>query len=141
MAKTKEQLKDKASIGQYTETKRKKMLKEEQQRLEVIKDRFSDDSHRALVENLLNDIAFMTVEMSEAKAIVQKTGLVEEYKNGANQMGYKKSSAIETYDKLVNSRLRCIKQIADMMPPPAISPTAGAEETPEESLRKFIAGG
>lgn len=130
---------DESKLGKFTESKRKKLLKEETTRLSVIMDLFQDDSHRALVESLLSDIAFMTVEMAEAKSMVQKSGLVETYQNGANQLGYKKSSAIETYDKLANSRLRCIKQIADMMPPPAIN--SSGNEAPGDALKKFILQG
>lgn len=131
---------NKKIAGAFSQKKRKEQLEAERTRLSAIENRFQDDGHLVLVNCILDELAFMNVELSEAKEIVKKSGIIEEYQNGEHQKGYKKSSAIETYDKLVNSRLRCIKQLTDMLPPPAILPGEGQAETPEAALRRFIAG-
>lgn len=132
---------NKKIAGTFSQKKRKEMLDIERKRLSAIEERFQDDGHRVLVSCILDELSFMNVELAEAKEIVKKSGIIESYQNGENQKGYKKSSAIETYDKLVNSRLRYIKQLTDMLPPPEVVPGEGQVEAPGAALRRFIAGG
>lgn len=128
-----------AKTGGFSQKVRAARLEEEQNRLSVIEQRFANAHDLVIVRCLLSDIAFMNVELAEARQIIQRKGIIEEYQNGENQYGLKKSSAVETYDKLVNSRLRCIRQVTDMLPPPTVTPNEPAE-SPEAELKRFLAG-
>ena len=127
--------------GGFTQNEREVRLTNERERLRIIEERFISDSDLVIVRCLLEEIAFMNVELAEARQIVQAKGIVEEYQNGENQRGLKKSTAIETYDKLVNSRLRCIKQLTDMLPPPTLAPADGAAQIPGAEIERFITDG
>lgn len=124
------------SVG-FSAQVRKNKLTTEIKRLAPLENLFDED-HKLIAGCLINDIAFMTVTMDEAKSIIAASGIIEEYQNGENQKGYKKSSAVETYDKMANSRLRCIKQLCDMLP--VYEPIPGATQSdPADAVRSFIA--
>lgn len=139
-AKTKEtstKSRKKAKAVGFSEVTRKNRLNAETKRLSALENLFDED-HKLIAGCLINDIAFMTVTMDEAKSIIATSGIIEEYQNGENQKGYKKSSAVETYDKMANSRLRCIKQLCDMLP--VYEPISGATQSdPADAVRSFIA--
>lgn len=140
LAKTKETSakprKKSRTVG-FSEVTRKNRLNAEIKRLSALENLFDED-HKLIAGCLINDIAFMTVTMDEAKSIIAASGIIEEYQNGENQKGYKKSSAVETYDKMANSRLRCIKQLCDMLP--VYEPIPGATQSdPADAVRSFIA--
>ena len=61
--------------------------------------------------------AFLKVEIAETEAIIQRDGVVEAYKNGENQYGQKKSSAVEVHDKFLKNYLSTIKQLAELRSP------------------------
>lgn len=121
----------------FTKKKREQIMAEERARLAPIEQRFLNQSDLLVVRSLLDDMAFCFVQMEEAKHTIYAHGITETYQNGANQKGQKKSSAVETYDKCVNNRLKLIKQIVDLLPPPALNPQSG-EKTPEAELMEFI---
>lgn len=100
----------------FNQDKRRSLLKSERERLSKIEDYFISEHDRIVVCGLLDDLAFLWVQMEEAKEDILRHGITETYKNGANQSGRKKSSAVEAYDRAVNSRLKIIRQLVDMLP-------------------------
>lgn len=124
----------------YSEKQRKAKIKKEKKRLEEIFS-FLETSRSKLVESLINDAAFQRVTLEETREIIQRDGIIEEYQNGANQKGIKKSAAVEVYDKMVNTYSKVIKQLCDLLPEKVNwDETDSQEEDPAEELMSYVAG-
>lgn len=117
----------------YTEDERHKKTKAEYSRL---KKTFNDlpAEKKRLCEKLLNNAAFSAVLLDEAREIISRDGMIEAYQNGAAQFGLKKSSAVDIYDKSLNTYSKVIKQLCDMLP-------EGAAVDPAEEILRFVASG
>lgn len=68
-----------------------------------------DENKRKLVDNLVDNIAFMSVELQDLQEIIKNNGSVERYKNGQNQYGYKQSSAVQVYNAMLKSFASSLK--------------------------------
>ena len=101
-------------IGIFTEEEREAKIKKELARLRKVLAELNPDNAK-LLDGLVNDAAFMAVTLEEARLMIRRDGIIEEYQNGANQCGRKKSSAVEVYDKMVNTQMKLVKQICDGM--------------------------
>ena len=125
----------------YTDKQRKRKIKEEQKRLEEIF-KFVETNKKKTIEKLIEDAAFMAVTLEETRQIIARDGVVETYQNGENQKGVKKSSAVEVYDKMVNTYSRVIKQLCDLLPEKVVFDADEEEEEvdPAEELLKFVNG-
>lgn len=114
----------------YTEKERNKKIKTEQTRLDkIFKD--LDCDTKGTIKKLISEAAFMAVTLEETRLIIARDGIVEEYQNGANQKGLKKSSAVEVYDRMINTYAKIIKQLCDAHPNDKKSVVA-------EEIKKFI---
>ena len=124
----------------YSDKQRKTKIKKEQKRLQEIFKNL-DTNKKKGVEKLIEDAAFMAVTLEETRQIIARDGIVETYQNGANQTGVKKSSAVEVYDKMVNTYSRVVKQLVDLIPERVIFDTEEDEEDdPAEELLAFVNG-
>lgn len=124
----------------YSEKQRASKIKKEKKKLEEIFKNVETNKIK-LVEKLIDDAAFQSVTLEETKEIIKKNGVIEEYQNGANQKGIKKSSAVEVYDKMVNTYSKIIKQLCDLLPERvAFDPDEDEEEDPAEELMAFVNG-
>lgn len=61
---------------------------------------------------------FMEEELTKLREDIRENGWVEEYQNGANQHGLKKSTAGDVYNTLVKNYMSIMKQIEDILPDP-----------------------
>lgn len=122
----------------YTEKQRTSKIKKEIKRLNELF-RNIETTKLKLVESLINDAAFQRVTLEETREIISRDGVIEVYQNGANQKGLKKSSAVEVYDKMVNTYSKIIKQLCDLLPDKVVFDTAD-EEDPAEELMAYVAG-
>lgn len=93
----------------YDEKKRKREIKKEKNRLMMILGEQDD-----LATKLIETAAFLKVEIDEAEALIRRDGIVEPYKNGENQYGQKKSSAVEVHDKFLKNYQATIRQLAEI---------------------------
>ena len=93
----------------YDEKKRKREINREIKRLEEILGKQDD-----LATELIRTAAFLKVEIEETETIIRRDGVVETYKNGKDQYGQKKSSAVEVHDKFLKNYLATIKQLAEI---------------------------
>ena len=124
----------------FTDKQRKSKIKKEQKRLEEILKNI-DTSKKKTVEKLIEDAAFMAVTLEETRQIIARDGVIETYQNGENQKGVKKSSAVEVYDKMLNTYSRVIKQLCDLIPERVIfEPDEDLEDDPAEELMAFVNG-
>ena len=122
----------------YSDKQRKTKIKKEQKRLQEIFKNL-DTSKKKTVEKLIEDAAFMAVTLEETRQIIARDGIVETYQNGANQTGVKKSSAVEVYDKMVNTYSRVVKLLTDLIPERVIFEPE-EEDDPAEELMAFVNG-
>lgn len=124
----------------FTDKQRKNKIKKEQNRLvDILKN--IDTSKKKTVEKLIEDAAFMAVTLEETRQIIARDGVIETYQNGENQKGIKKSSAVEVYDKMLNTYSRVIKQLCDLIPEKVtFEPDEDPEDDPAEELMAFVNG-
>lgn len=83
---------------------------------ELLKNKGIDGDKLKIAEELIKDIAFMTVESAELKEQVQIFGATEEYQNGANQRGRKRSASFDAYLNLTKQKAALIKQLTELLP-------------------------
>lgn len=88
-----------------------------------------------VAKKLMEEAAYLTQIIADARAEIDNKGIIELYQNGANQSGRKKNPAVEIYDRAVNSYSKIIKQLTDLMPDTVAAQSVGA------TLRAFIDGG
>ena len=101
--------------GIYTQKERAALIKKELTRLNrSLKD--LDEVKQSTLKKLFNEAAFMGVTLEETRLIIIRDGIIEKYQNGANQWGIKKSSAVEVYDRMVNTYTKVLEQINKAMP-------------------------
>ena len=93
------------------EKTKEQRIKTEKTRLKgIFKD--LDENKRKLVTPLIEKAAFMSIELDDLQAKLEKDGWTSEYQNGQNQWGTKKSPEAETYIALSKNYAAVIKQLA-----------------------------
>lgn len=121
----------------YSERKRAGDINKEKKRLrEIFKN--IETNKTALIEKLIEEAAFQSVTLEETRELIKKTGVIEEYQNGANQKGVKKSSAVEVYDKMVNTYSRIIKQLCDLLPAKINFEGGKGEKDPAAEIMEYV---
>ena len=92
------------------------LIKKETRRLKKI---FKDLEPNKLktVDALINRAAFITISLQELEEQLNRDGWVEEYQNGRNQSGLKKSAAAECHISLTKNLSTIMKQLIDLVPP------------------------
>ena len=89
---------------------------EEKRIIKYLKNKAIDEDKLNIALDLVKDIAYMTVKTADLKKDVDAYGMVEEYQNGANQRGRKKSAAFEAYLNMTKQKSALIKQLTDLLP-------------------------
>ena len=74
------------------------------------------DAKKSIANGLLDKAVFMDEELSKLQKILSDKGWVEEYQNGANQCGLKKSSEADVYNAMIKNYNSTLKQISDLFP-------------------------
>lgn len=119
-------------VGIYTEKERLAKIKREKTRLTKSL-KLVDGDAKKVIENLINEAAFIAVMLEESRKIISRDGLIEPYQNGKNQKGYKKSSAVEIYDKFANTYVKVITKLCDFLP-------EDADADPAEEIMAYTLG-
>ena len=103
-----------------TETLSKKKIKladKEFERLSaILKAKEIDDDYYKIAIPLIREIAFMKVELDFIKEDIRANGTTEEYKNGENQYGRKKSAAADVYNTMIKNFATLYKQLNSYLP-------------------------
>lgn len=99
----------------WDEDEREKRTKKEVRRLVRIF-QVLDEDRKATADGLIKNAAFQRVMLDELVLIIKRDGYIEEYSNGGGQTGFKKSSAVEIYDKTLGTYGKNIKMLCDMLP-------------------------
>lgn len=95
---------------------RNRKIKNETEKLKKLFEKI-DPSRKSLAEKLINNAAYMSVELEYLKKYNVEHGIKEVYMNGANQFGYKESVESKTYGTMIKNYSNIIKQLNDMLPP------------------------
>lgn len=74
------------------------------------------ESKMVLGLSLLSKIEFMDEELDKLQKRLKKDGWVEEYQNGANQKGVKKSSYGDAYNTMIKNYNTTVKALNDILP-------------------------
>lgn len=95
--------------------KERKIRKETKRLKSVFKD--LEPNKLKTVDALIVRAAFITVTLQDLEDQLNAEGWIEEYKNGRNQCGLKKSAAAEVHISLTKNLNAIMKQLLDLVPP------------------------
>lgn len=97
------------------EIEKDKRIKKEITRLNgVLKN--LDDKKKKAVTSLIKNAAFMAVTLEDLQEKINRDGVTEQYQNGSNQFGVKKSSSVEVYNTMIKNYTQVVKQLTDLLP-------------------------
>ena len=88
-----------------------------------------DGAQKELLTNLVRKAEFMHEELLKLQKYIADNGWTEEYQNGQNQYGKKKSSEGDTYNQLIKNYSAIMRQIIDKLP---------AETNEDDELTQFM---
>lgn len=118
------------SVSGYLE--KNKRIKREITRLKkLFKD--IDENKKKLVLTTIEDIAFMTITMQDLRDNIVRTGTTVEYKNGANQYGFKQSPDAQLYLQMSQKQTQAMKILIDCMPK-----TERINKVPDDDFDSFV---
>lgn len=75
-----------------------------------------DDKRLKTVDKLLDNAAFMSIQLEDLRVEITKNGVVSEYQNGKNQFGTKKSPEVEVYLSMIKNYTQIINNLCAMLP-------------------------
>lgn len=75
-----------------------------------------DEKRRDTVEKLIDNAAFMAIQLEDIREKIMAEGVTSEYQNGENQFGTKKSPEVEVYNTMIKNYTAIIKTLCDMLP-------------------------
>lgn len=75
-----------------------------------------DEKVLKLNQELIYQTAFMGLQLKKLANEIEINGVVEEYKNGENQFGKKKSTSADVYGTMIKSYMTAQKQLNDLIP-------------------------
>ena len=75
-----------------------------------------DEDRKKIVNDLIANIAFMSVQLEDLQAEINANGCTEKYCNGVNQYGTKQSSAFQAYTALIKNYQTALKQLLNELP-------------------------
>ena len=101
-------------------TKKKELTKDEKIKKELDKlnriyKKLDTDTQKA-TEKLVDNASFLAIVLEELQEHIRINGVKEEYKNGANQFGYKTSVEADLYNKYLKNYMSIVKQLTDLLP-------------------------
>ena len=92
-----------------------RIAKETKRLQEIFKD--LDPNKLNTCQALIARAAFITISLQDLEDQLNEGGWVEQYQNGANQAGLKKSAAADVHISLTKNLNAIIKQLLELVPP------------------------
>lgn len=83
-------------------------------------------------EDLIQNIAFMTVTLTKLQNEINEKGVIEKFIQG-KQNFLRESPALKSYNSTIKNYTSAVKQLNDLLP-------EGTKEMDGEALYKFVAG-
>lgn len=99
---------EKADVTERVKKEKRKLLK-------IFKD--IDANKKQIVTALIDRAAFITVSLQDLEEELNTTGWTENYQNGENQSGVKKSAAADVHISLTKNLNTITKQLLELVPP------------------------
>ena len=95
-------------INFYTPSEKKSLIEEKKK---VLEEYFRDiaESKKKITEDLINSIAFMSVELKNLEEVINLNGVVTSYSNGGGQRGLQESPVSKSYNALKKTYLADMK--------------------------------
>ena len=97
-------------------TDKEKKIRKETKRLQKVFEGL-EPNKLVTVNALIDRAAYITVSLQELEEQLNEYGWTEEYFNGRNQSGVKKSAAAEVHISLTKNLNAIMKQLLDLVPP------------------------
>lgn len=116
----------------YRHLKDDKRTKKEIGKLKTLFNDLPKDK-KTLCQKLIENAGFMAVMLEELQEDIRSNGYKEEYRNGENQYGFKRSIAADLYQVTVKNYSNAIKQLSDLLPK-----NNGMEES--DGFEEFVNG-
>lgn len=98
-----------------TDLSKEKRINKELKRLNKLFDQV-DENQKSVVAPLLQNASFMKVTLEDLQEIVNREGVTDEYKNGANQHGTKQSAVLQSYNSLIKNYSGVMKTLSQLLP-------------------------
>ncbi len=117
----------------YTEEEKAKRIKREISRLRKLYKELSKDK-QAAAEGLIQEAAFMRATLEEARAIIDREGILELFEQG-EQKFQREHPATKVYNTMINRYAGVCKQLIDLLP------DGDAKKQGEDELMAFIKRG
>jgi len=99
-----------------TECLSKDIQKEEKRIIKILKECGINDEALKISKNLISENAFLACQLRTLRETILKNGVCEEYKNGENQFGRKKSAEVDIYNNLIKHFIAINKQLFELLP-------------------------
>ncbi len=68
------------------------------------------------VQPIIEKASFMSVTLDDLQEHINANGITEEYQNGKEQWGVKKSPQVEVYNTMIKNYSSIMKQLTDLLP-------------------------
>ncbi len=92
-----------------------RIAEEKNRLLEIFKD--LEPNKLRTCQALIERAAFITISLEDLEVQLNETGWVENYQNGENQKGLKKSAAADVHISLTKNLNTIMKQLLELVPP------------------------
>lgn len=99
----------------YTDMTKEEIISSEKRKLSGIYSKLETKTKKS-VSSLIDNAAFMAASLWELRRDINAEGYTEEYHNGANQSGVKRSAKVDIYIQLEKNYASVIKQLTDLLP-------------------------
>lgn len=97
------------------EKSKDKRIKAEIERLSNLFSKAAENQ-RNIIAPLIQNSAFMRVTLEDLQEIINRDGVVDEYRNGATQYGTKQSATLQSYNALIKNYTTVQKQLLQLLP-------------------------
>jgi len=74
-----------------------------------------DKTKYKVVEDLIEQVAFMGAELKDLSEIIKRDGSIEEYQNGKWQKGIKLSAATQAHSTIIKNYNTALKQLTELL--------------------------
>src|SRR5574344_730092 len=98
-----------------TEVEIEKAIKKEKAKLNKVYKNVDDDKYHT-VEQLMNNAAFLSVQLLNLQEMINANGAIETYDNGGGQTGTRMSPAVVSYNKLLTNYNTVVKTLLAVNP-------------------------
>lgn len=91
-----------------------KLVKKEEKKIKKELTTLTEEQKK-INNDLIHNIAFLSVTLRELTEDIAKNGVKEQYKNGLNQWGFKDRTEVKTYNNMFKNYQSSMKQLNDII--------------------------